>query len=141
MSCPLIAGNPQFGPPQMRPGQARDLGPVRKPETCQLNDFLPSVPGIMDGSPGNPKDYLGIDLSKNWIAGNYKGGSSACYQSQPQQPMFPRQGRWPGANSPLGGWWPTNPEYNGGILLKPANYCPNAFYTYDSLAPWGLKSF
>lgn len=133
--CPLIAGDPKLGPPNLPPGQARALGSVRVPEKCGLDDYLP-----WDGSdagPGNPRSYLG--MGQNWERGNYVGGSSSCYASNPQQPMFPRQLRW--QTSPLGGWWPSNPDYNGGVLVKPANFCPGTFYQYDQLAPWGLKSF
>jgi hypothetical protein len=91
-----------------------------------------------DAGPADPRAYLG--MGKNWENGNYRGGSSVCYQNEPLQPMFPRQRRWlDDSGSGLGGgWWPTG-SYNGGVLLKPANWCPAAWYSFDHLAPYGLK--
>ena len=136
--CPTIAGDPRLGAPRMAPGQARDLGPTRVPAQCALPDTLPWDGA--DAGPGNPRSYLG--MGKNWINGEYKGGSSACYQNQPLEPMFPRQARWlENGMGYAGGWWPTYPDYNGGVLVKPSSYCPAPWYNYDALAPWGLKGF
>lgn len=51
-------------------------------------------------------------------------------------PFFPRE--W--AVSEFGGWsswWPT--EYNGGVLVKPLNYCPECNPTFDGVFPWNMR--
>ena len=133
MSCSFGAIAPDLRVPNYQPGQAQDLPKTRVPQSCELQDYLPN--DELGVQPGSPYSWLG---SKNWTRGEYKGGSSQCYQNTPLPPMFPRQARWGG--SPLGGWWPTSPNYLSGVLLKPANWCPSSFYKYDDLAPWGLKS-
>lgn len=105
-------------------------------QTCSGYDYYPAYEGILDPAPSGLGPGMPPARGPDGGAyhdGNYYGGSGACYQHNPAPPVFPRNWQVSG----LGGWWPAN--YNGGVLLKPANFCGSCTPTYDNLAPWALK--